>query len=63
MLAALCAGAAQHFWLNEGLCVFLERKILRALKGEKHQHLHVRAATAAVAAAAIARCAPGAEPS
>ena len=23
----------QHFWLNEGCCVFLERKILKALKG------------------------------
>ena len=24
----------QHFWCNEGFCVFLERKILRALKGD-----------------------------
>jgi len=30
----------EHFWLNEGFTVFLERKIVRALHGDKHQHLH-----------------------
>jgi len=26
----------QHFWCNEGFCVFLERKILKALKGAQY---------------------------
>jgi leukotriene-A4 hydrolase len=30
----------QHFWLNEGFCVFIERKIVGRLYGEKEKHLH-----------------------
>jgi leukotriene-A4 hydrolase len=30
----------EHFWLNEGFTVFLERKIVKAVFGEKAQHLH-----------------------
>ena len=29
----------QHFWCNEGFCVFLERKILKALKGPHYYGL------------------------
>jgi leukotriene-A4 hydrolase len=30
----------EHFWMNEGFTVFLERKILGSLKGEQYEHLH-----------------------
>jgi leukotriene-A4 hydrolase len=29
----------QHFWLNEGWTVFVERKIEQAVNGEQAQHL------------------------
>ncbi|CAN6674601.1 leucine aminopeptidase 2 [Trichomonascus vanleenenianus] len=30
----------EHFWLNEGWTVYLERRILGALHGEEHRHFH-----------------------
>lgn len=30
----------EHFWMNEGFTVFLERKIVGAIKGKAHQDLH-----------------------
>lgn len=41
--------------MNEGFTVFLERKILRALNGEKDQHLHVQTATCLVNADILIR--------
>jgi hypothetical protein len=32
----------QHFWMNEGFTVFLERKIIAKMFGEDVFHLHVR---------------------
>ncbi|ODQ67989.1 leukotriene A-4 hydrol [Nadsonia fulvescens var. elongata DSM 6958] len=29
----------EHFWLNEGWCVYLERRIIGAVHGELHRHL------------------------
>jgi hypothetical protein len=40
LLTAYVSLHSQHFWLNEGLTVFLERKIIRALHGPAQQHLH-----------------------
>ncbi|KAG7820825.1 hypothetical protein KL928_000909 [Ogataea angusta] len=31
-------GSFEHFWLNEGWTVYLERRILERLHGEKHRH-------------------------
>lgn len=30
----------EHFWMNEGFTVFLERKIIRAMFGNQEAHLH-----------------------
>eukprot|EP00124_Ichthyophonus_hoferi_P000730 Ihof_evm14s29 gene=Ihof_evmTU14s29 len=30
----------EHFWLNEGFTVFVERKIISRMYGEKHRHFH-----------------------
>jgi len=32
----------EHFWMNEGFTVFLERKIMKALKGKPAQDLHAQ---------------------